>query len=272
MLSERSRSLPVGPPLASAAVLSVMRPVARDVFFFPPRATWRFSARRALRVHGGFLPAMHSEVHGGFLPRRPAHCPPPSRRLIAAPWGPARRPLPSPRRGALGARASPPPVASSRHLGGPRAAPSRCLVAVPWGPARRPLLSPRRGALGTRVSPPPIARRRALGGLCAAPPPVAHRGALEGTRTAPPGAREPPLQPTQAAPAAREPPFPPPALVELRGGGYGGGGCVRRHLLLLLLRLPLLQLPLRGGGCVGAAGVALGGCRGCSARGTAGGV
>ncbi|CAI7783502.1 unnamed protein product, partial [Closterium sp. NIES-54] len=30
------------------------------------------------------------------------------------------------------------------------------------------------------------------------------------------------------------------------GGGYGGGGCVNRPLLLLLLRLPLLQLPLRG--------------------------
>ncbi|CAI7861035.1 unnamed protein product [Closterium sp. NIES-54] len=29
-------------------------------------------------------------------------------------------------------------------------------------------------------------------------------------------------------------------------GGYGGGVCVRRPLLLLLLRLPLLQLPLRG--------------------------
>ncbi|CAI7917807.1 unnamed protein product [Closterium sp. NIES-54] len=34
--------------------------------------------------------------------------------------------------------------------------------------------------------------------------------------------------------------------VQLRDGGYGGGGCVNRPLLLLHLRLPLLQLPLRG--------------------------
>ncbi|CAI7797954.1 unnamed protein product [Closterium sp. NIES-54] len=34
--------------------------------------------------------------------------------------------------------------------------------------------------------------------------------------------------------------------VQLRGGGYGGGGCVNHPLLLLHLRLPLLQLPLRG--------------------------
>ncbi|CAI7915375.1 unnamed protein product, partial [Closterium sp. NIES-54] len=36
--------------------------------------------------------------------------------------------------------------------------------------------------------------------------------------------------------------------VQLRGGGYGGDGCVNHPLLLLHLRLPLLQLPLRGVG------------------------
>ncbi|CAI7807580.1 unnamed protein product [Closterium sp. NIES-53] len=57
MLSERDRSWPVGPP-ASAAVLSVARPEARDVF----------SSHHALGAHGGFLPTVRPEACSDFLP------------------------------------------------------------------------------------------------------------------------------------------------------------------------------------------------------------
>ncbi|CAI7864945.1 unnamed protein product [Closterium sp. NIES-54] len=84
-----------------------------------------------------------------------------------------------------------------------------------------------------------VVRPEACGGFVArrAQPPLSRRQLWR-----PWGPTRPPpfLQPASC-------PLPPPVLVHLWGGGYGGGGCVH-HPLLLLLRLPLLQLLLRGVG------------------------
>ncbi|CAI5515674.1 unnamed protein product [Closterium sp. Naga37s-1] len=202
-------------------------PRARDPIFLPrARSARRFSSRRALGACGGFLPAVRPEARGGFL-------------AVVAPPGTCALPpvvlLPSPRRGALGARAPAPPVASSRRLGGPR---------VP------PLPSPRRGALGARAPPPPVAssrrlggpraaplvaRRAALGGPCAPPPPVTRRGALG--RPAPCFFVVPRRHPA-ASLSLREPPLLFPALLPALGFGGGGHGgdrssAVVSHLLSL---------------------------------------
>ncbi|CAI7903861.1 unnamed protein product [Closterium sp. NIES-54] len=136
---------------------------------------------------------------------------------------------------------------------------------------------------GARAQPPLVARRGALGGLCC-PHFITRRGALEGPCAAPSlpspveapsGARALPLlqladRPCspRAAPAAREPPLPPPVIVQLRGGGYGGGGCASSLAPPPPLS-PIAASAAEGGGCVGAEGVVLGGCRGSGARGAA---
>ncbi|CAI7863097.1 unnamed protein product [Closterium sp. NIES-53] len=203
-------------------------------FFFPP------CALGAWRARGGFLLAVRPEARGGFLPIvRPG-----SARRFRAP----SRALPFVvRRGAPGDPRAP-PVVGRATLRGSCAAPSRRPSWRPRRPARPPLLSPVEAPSRTRARPFPVARRGALGG----PP------------TAPHAAREPPLQPAsypcspRAAPAASchcatagwrvwgwrvcepSPPPPPPS--------------------------PTAAAAAEGGGCVGAEGVVLGGCRGSEAR------
>ncbi|CAI7873113.1 unnamed protein product [Closterium sp. NIES-53] len=126
---------------ASAAFVSVARSVARDAFFFPPRAQGarRFSARHTPRG------AQRFTASRGALGARPLPCPSP----VAAPWGPARRP----------------PIPSS--------------VAEPWGAVRRPARRPSRRPGGHHVAPPSRRPSRRPRGPRVAPP-VARRGTLGG--------------------------------------------------------------------------------------------
>ncbi|CAI7869468.1 unnamed protein product, partial [Closterium sp. NIES-53] len=144
-----------------------------------------------------------------------------------------------------------------RQIFFPPCAPGRAAVFCPP-------CAPRRAA----VLCPLCAPRRAAG-FC----PVSRRGALWRLRQArarlgPPErgsgvCTRPVVGPFLAAPAllAVPPCFywrptpPTPHSPELGFGGEGYGD--DRSLLLLLLRLPVLQLPLRGGGRVGAGGVVL---------------
>ncbi|CAI7738028.1 unnamed protein product, partial [Closterium sp. NIES-53] len=238
--------------LASAATttttLCAARPVACGSFFFPPCAPGRTAVlcppcapRRAAvlcplcapRRAAGFCPVIR---RGALWRRRDGR------------RGPARRP-PSP----VVAYARPVRAACGPY--GLRQARAQLVRAAP-GPrmTRTGGARPARGPYGPRQA------RARLG-----PP---ERGSGVCTR--------PVVGPFLAAPAFPavppcfywSPTLPTPHSPELGfgGEGYGGDLIVCRSLLLLLLRLPVLQLPLRGGGCVGAGGVVLKGGSSCEAE------
>ncbi|CAI5484187.1 unnamed protein product [Closterium sp. Yama58-4] len=156
MVTERSRSWPVGPTAASAALLSVARPVARDLhIFIPPRARGvrRFSPRRAHRGARRF-PTV-GDARGPPIPSPAALRSRRPRPRDPVALGSRTRPPAAPfsRRAALGSRARPPAAPISRRAAlGSRARPPAAPIS-------------RRAALGSRARPPaaPISRRAALG-------------------------------------------------------------------------------------------------------------
>ncbi|CAI7846030.1 unnamed protein product [Closterium sp. NIES-53] len=235
---------PVAGPTVSFRCCPVYRAPRARAVFLPTARSWRTAF---------FLPAARSGRAAVFCPSRrpggratpcPAHRAPRGARRCPARRAPrgVRRFRHSSRR-PRGTRVTP-PVARRGALGGPRVAPLPSPVVAPSG---------------ARALPPSVARRGALEGLrTAPPPPVASCGALGGPR-APPPSCSPRAAPRRLLSSCTcgvagmgwrvcEPPPPPPPPS------------------------PTAAAAAEGGGCVGAEGVVLGGCRWSEARGAAGGV
>ncbi|CAI7741710.1 unnamed protein product [Closterium sp. NIES-53] len=206
----------------------------------PWRATFYFSSRQALGTRGSFLPAVRPEARGEFLPRRGilgarALAPTvassrrfggphagPSRCLVTALSGPASRPLPLPRHGALGACARSHPGARRGTFGGLRGSLARRPSRHPGG---RALLLPSLLISAAAAAPEAAAPAAAAPGA-AAPAAAAPTGAAPAAAAAPraaapaaaaPGAAAPAAAPGAAAPAAAAPTGAAPAAAAAPG-------------------------------------------------------
>ncbi|CAI7882676.1 unnamed protein product [Closterium sp. NIES-54] len=225
----------MGPPLASAAtaVLPIAR-LGRAAIFLPAARSGLAAVFCSSRRPGGSA----APCSARRAPRGARRCP--TRRAPRGVWR-FRRPS--------GAQARPSRRPSRRHRGPAWPPPSVSRCGALGGQHVPPLLTPVVAPSGARarLSPPPVARRGALGGRRAAPflPPVV-APSWGPTRPPPLSLVKAPSEGARALPLLQPVRRPVLPVLGFGGGAYGGDWCVWPSLLLLLLRLPLLQLPLRG--------------------------